>query len=394
MKLLYFCSEAEGGLAEYSRHQATALAVVPNVEVLWLAPYSVTAPDRVHGLPSLGIPKRRSGRNKLRRAVDFAVDTLSPYGALSQQIKRTRPDAVLLSCWSEYFAPLWAPKLRRLQRQAIRFGAVIHDPVRDYVRGPLWWHRYSVRQAYSFLDVAFTHDANPLDTCGGSAALKTDRLPHGPYPVPLGEASKTELRRQFGIPEAAHVLLSFGHIRDGKNLDQIIAALPSIPSAHLLVAGREQSSGQKSATHYRELARRLGVDDRCHWHTGYIPNDEVWKYFRASDLLLLTYSQDFRSASGVLNVNAQFGLPVLASAGAGPLLEAVKRYGLGSILQNPDASSIAQAVPEALRAKGGWQRFAEENSWRINAERVVEALSEKAETRSRSRRPRKALVKC
>jgi len=38
-------------------------------------------------------------------------------------------------------------------------------------------------------------------------------------------------------------------------------------------------------------------------------------------------------------------------------------------------------VPEALRVKGEWQRFAEENSWRINAERVVEALSEKAETR-------------
>lgn len=381
MNLLYFCSEAEGGLAEYSRHQAAALAVVPNVEVLWLAPDSMTAPEKVRALPPLHMPKRESGRSKPRRALDFAVDTLLLYEELSKGIKQTRPDAVLLSSWSEYFAPLWAPKLRRWQRQGIRFGAVIHDPVRDYVRGPLWWHRYSIRQAYSFLDVAFTHDITSLDTCGGSACLKTVQLPHGPYPVLLGEALKTELRRQFGIPETAHVLLSFGHIRDGKNLDQIVAALPSLPAAHLLVAGREQSAGQKPAAHYQEVASRLGVADRCHWHTSYIPSDKVWKYFRLSDLLLLTYSKDFRSASGVLNVNAQFGLPVLASAGAGPLLEAVKEYQLGTILQNPDAPSIAQAVPGALLVAGEWQRFAEENSWRINAERVVQALLEKAETR-------------
>lgn len=381
MRLLYHCAERQGGLAEYSRHQAAALARLPETEILWHAPSAVDIPEGVSPLGALCVAKRQPGRDKLRRAVDFAFDTLSPYRALSQEIAKSRPDAVLLSSWSEYFAPLWAPKLRRWQRQGIRFGAVIHDPVRDYVRGPHWWHRYSIRQAYSFLEVAFTHDSAPLDTCGGSACLETVQLPHGPYPVPLGEASKAELRRKFGIPEAAHVLLSFGHVRDGKNLDQTIAALPSLPSTHLLVAGREQSSGQKPADYYQHLASRLGVADRCHWHTAYIPNEEVWKFFRASDLLLLTYSQDFRSASGVLNVNAQFGLPVLASAGGGPLLDAVKEYQLGLILPNPDATSIAQGVPEALRVKGEWQRFAEENSWRINAERVVEALSEKAETR-------------
>lgn len=381
MRLLYHCAESEGGLAEYSRHQAAALARLPETEILWHAPAAVDIPEGVSPLGALYVAKRQPGRNKLRRALDFAFDTLSPYRALSQEIAKARLDAVLLSSWSEYFAPLWAPKLRRWQRQGIRFGAVIHDPVRDYVRGPHWWHRYSTRQAYSFLDVAFTHDAPALDTCGSSAYLKTVQLPHGPYPVPLGEASKTEMKRHFGIPETAHVLLSFGHIRDGKNLDQIIAALPSLPSAHLLIAGREQSAGQKPAAYYQDLASRLGVADRCHWYTNYIPNDEVWKYFRASDLLLLTYSQDFRSASGVLNVSTQFGLPVLASAGAGPLLEAVKRYGLGSILQHPDATSIAQAVPEALRVKGQWLRFAEENSWRLNAERVVDALSEKADNR-------------
>jgi glycosyltransferase involved in cell wall biosynthesis len=191
---------------------------------------------------------------------------------------------------------------------------------------------------------------------------------------PIGRA---EVRRELGIPADATVLLSFGHIRDGKNLDQVISALPRLPVVHLLVAGREQSQGQKPAGFYRDLAAELGVAERCHFHTGYIPNEMVWRYFRASDMLLLTYSGDFRSASGVLNVNAQFGLPVLASAGRSPLLDAVAEYRLGTVIGQPDAASIADAVPRTLGVKGEWQRFADENSWRINAERVAEALSEK-----------------
>jgi glycosyltransferase involved in cell wall biosynthesis len=296
--------------------------------------------------------------------------------SLAREAKRSKPDAILLANWHEYFSPLWAFNLRMLRRKGIRFGAVIHDPVRDYVLGPAWWHRWSVREAYSFLDSAFTHDVSAPQTFGSKHTFRVVQIPHGPYTVPEGKAERADLRREFGIPEDAKVLLSFGHIRDGKNLDQIIAALPSLPRAYLLVAGREQSLGQKRADYYRNLATGLGVAARCLFHTDYIPNASVWKYFRASDLLMLTYSQDFRSASGVLNVNAQFGLPVLASAGRSPLLDAVAEYGLGTVIEKPDAALIAEAVPRALGVKGDWPRFAGENSWRVNAKRVAQALFE------------------
>jgi glycosyltransferase involved in cell wall biosynthesis len=374
MKILYHCSSPEGGLAEYSRHQAAALAELDEVEVLWQASCGIPAPRGVTELRGLRFRKRRAGRSKLRRALDFAADTLTPCENLVREIDACRPDAVLLSAWSEYFSPLWAPRLGAWEKRGVRFGAVIHDPVRNYVRGPVWWHRLSVRKAYSFLSVAFTHDAETLDDCGGSRKFRTVQIPHGPYPVPAGEADKSALRTVLGIPDQADVLLSFGHIRDGKNLEQIIAALPLLPAAHLLVAGREQSGGQKPVVFYQDLARRLGVADRCHWHTNYIRNDEVWKYFRVSDLLLLVYSQNFRSASGVLNVNSQFGLPVIASAGGGPLLNAVQRYGLGVVIPNTEASSIAEAFPRAFGSRGEWERFTKENGWGVNAECVKHAF--------------------
>lgn len=281
----------------------------------------------------------------------------------------------MLATWHEYFAPLWASSLRALSRKGIRFGAVIHDPVRDYVLGPAWWHRRSVREAYSFLDVAFTHGSLPPETCGSRRVVQVAQIPHGPYAVPEGNTNRANLRRELGIPVDAKVLLSFGHIRDGKNLDQVVSALPNLPDVHLVVAGRAQSMGQKQVGYYRTLSENLGVAARCHFHAEYIPNANVWKYFRASDLLLLTYSQDFRSASGVLNVNAQFNLPVLASAGRGPLLDAVQKYRLGLILSRPSAEIIAEAVPRALGVRGDWGRFRSENSWNQNAEIVAAALA-------------------
>ena len=376
MRLLYHCACAEGGLAEYAREQAAALAALPGIKVVWQAPEALSAPRGTMSATPLQ-EQTYGGRSKICRLMGFVRSNVGPMRALVAEARRCQPDAILLSSWHEYFAPIWAPGLRRLRRQGIRIGAVIHDPVRDYVLGPSWWHRLSVREAYSFLDAAFTHDASPPDTCGAGLPQQVVQIPHGPYVVPEGRAGRAEVRRELGIPEDATVLLSFGHIRDGKSLDQVISALPRLPGVHLLVAGREQSQGQKPAGFYRDLAAELGVAGRCHFHTSYIPNEMVWRYFRASDMLLLTYSGDFRSASGVLNVNAQFGLPVLASAGRSPLLDAVAEYRLGTVIVQPDAASIAEAVPRTLGFKGEWQRFADENSWRINAERVAEALSEK-----------------
>jgi len=374
LKILYHCPLAEGGLAEYSRHQAEALSKLGPIEVLWHGPEEGGAPHGAVATEPLRVAKRSRGRSKWRRALHFAADTLAPYGALAREIKQHKPDAVLLSAWSEYFAPFWAPRLRRIRERGVRFGAVVHEPVRDNARGPLWWHRHSVREAYSFLDVVFTHDADALDPCGSRNPFRTVEVPHGPYRTPQGSADKLSLRREMEIPEQAKVILAFGHIRDGKNLDQIIQALRALQDVHLLVAGREQSGGERPVSCYQQLARDVGVAERCHWHGGYVSEDEVWKYFRASDVLALTYSTNFRSASGVLNVNAQFKLPVIASGGDGPLLKTTRKYGLGVVIDYPKADLIAAACAQTTNLSPDWERFASENSWETNAKLVADAL--------------------
>ena len=375
MNVLYFCAHLEGGLADYASYQAHALAQSKSLRVYWLGPLGLNPPIGVYPLDSLRVSVRNQSRFKLLRGIRFAANTIRLYYILKKQIEVHKPNFVILSSWNEYFSPLWSFWFRHLRRSGIRFCAVMHDPVRSYVVGPNWWHRFSIRQAYSFLDIVFTHDTRPLDLCNSNATFDRVQIPHGPFSVPAGVLDKFQLRREFNIESDSIVLLSFGHIRDAKNLDQIIKALPHLPNVHLIIAGTLQSASQKHPSYYGDLAQSLGVQGRCHWYTHYIDVSLIWKFFRVSDILMLTYDLSFFSASGVLSINAAFQLPVIASAAEGPLIDAVQSYNLGIILDSPDAVSIANAVPRALEIEGQWQRFAIDNSWTTNAERMLEALA-------------------
>ena len=125
----------------------------------------------------------------------------------------------------EYFAPLWAPRFQSLASGGVTFGAMVHDPVRQTVIGPRWWHQWSIASNYSFLREAFVHDPIELDTVRPVAGLRTTVVPHGPYQFPPLALSRDVMREQLRIPRDGLLMLSFGHIRDAKNLDLVLRVM-------------------------------------------------------------------------------------------------------------------------------------------------------------------------
>lgn len=378
-KLLVFCPYSKGGLADYARAQAKALANVAGIEVLWFASDDLHAPESTRRVGRLASPKTGKPSNqvsKATRAFRFLGHCLSPIKALESAIREEQPDAILMASYAEYLAPLWAWRLRRWCQRGLKFGAVVHDPVRDHQVGPSFWHRWSIAEAYSFLDVAFVHEPISLDTVRPMPKLRTVVIPHGLYDFETKLSNRVEARRRLDLPEHAPVFLSFGHIRDGKNLDQFIEMMPDFPEIHLIVAGKEQSSGQKPGSFYQELASRLGVESRIRWNVRHIPESETGVLFGAADHLLLTYSSDFRSASGVLAAAAQFQTPVLASGGEGPMKSAVQRYRLGYFAKPSDPESLRAGIREILSVspQPDWDRFTKSHSWEVNAAKVVKAF--------------------
>ena len=319
---------------------------------------------------------KRQGLSKLANRWASVQQILRHHGQLSRVVADGNYRHVFFGSYAEYLAPLWSGPLVRLAREGVVFGAVVHDPVRDFVVGPLWWHRRSIASAYSFLREAFVHEPVTLDTIRPMPQLRTTVIPIAPFPFPAATTSREEYRRELGIPPKAPLWLSFGHIRDGKNLDLVIRALARFPEAYLVVAGKEQSTGQKPVAFYRDLARQIGVARQCVWLNRFIAREEVGNLFTACDLVLLTYSRDFRSASGVLNAAVYFRKPCVASSGQSNLQTKVTDYQLGIWVEPDDEEALAnglrrwQTAPPVPR----WDAYVADNSWQRNAEIVGDRL--------------------
>jgi len=288
-------------------------------------------------------------------------------------------DAVLIACYSEYFAPLWAPIYRRLSRRGIPVGTIAHDPIRDFVLGPLWWHRWSVREGYSFVRDVFAHDDTPVDFGGPKPeGMRVHRIPLGPFEVAPPQIGRERMREALGFRSTDRVFLSFGQIRDGKNLDRFLRAMADFPGeVKLLVAGSSGGASQRRPTYYQELACELGLADRCTWDLRYIPDEETGDLFAAADFLVMTYSANFRSASGVMNAAVSARKPILASSGPGPFRTAMREYGLGVFVEPDDDAAILKGALHllAVGADGAeWERYERENSWEENARRVKNAF--------------------
>ena len=374
-QLLYFLEESYGGVADYAHEQCQALAAL-GVEVTLLTTpcYPVRSGAQYIRCPRLLEPRpERPIANRWWRGGRYVWIKLENYRRLVQTIRTSGIRRVIIGSFGEYLAPLWSPPLRRLQREGVVFGAVVHDPVRDYVIGPRWWHRWSVGDAYAHLREAFVHEDITLDTMRPNPGLRVTVVPHGIYPYPPPTASREAVRRELALPDDAPVLLAFGNIRDAKNLHLVIESLQHCRRAYLVVAGRVQSAGQRPVAFYRELAARLGVANRCRWMERYVPDEEAANLFAAADVVVLTYSRAFRSASGVLALAANYHVPCLASGGAGPLRTLVQKYALGRWVEPDDLQALVTGLEDLLQRppQPHWLRFREENSWQVNAQRII-----------------------
>ena len=172
MKLLIFSPTPTGGLAEHAHYQARAIhgranrsgvdLEKPKAEVLLLC-----SPDF--------LDERKVGYNKAAvfssdfslfgrfagragELLDKSLKIIGEQWRLAWELVCRRPDAVLLSSYSEYLAPFWVwPHWILARLFGVVYVANLHDPVRDYVLGPKWWHDLSVKMAYWPISVGVVH---------------------------------------------------------------------------------------------------------------------------------------------------------------------------------------------------------------------------------------------
>ena len=160
----------------------------------------------------------------------------------------------------------------------------------------------------------------------------------------------SDIRRRYGIPADALVVVSVARLSGGRGQDVLIRAfrrvLDGLPQAWLLVVG-----GGHDGPSLAELARSLGVADRVVL-TGPVPWAVIPPYFDAGDVFALLRRTRLRSREpsplnlAVLEAQAS-GLPVVVGGlGGGP--DPIRTGRTGSVVDPRSPERVADRLVELL----------------------------------------------
>lgn len=162
------------------------------------------------------------------------------------------------------------------------------------------------------------------------------------------EQDDADSKSSFGFGENSKVLLFFGYVRKYKGLDLLIDALAELVKAddsYRLLAAGEFYDDEKF---YSDRVKSLGLGKHVKLLNRFIPNEEVYKYFAPSDLVVLPY----RSAtqSGILNLAYGFLKPVLVTD-VGGLSEFVDNGKTGYIIPPDSPEELVSGISGFFKQK-------------------------------------------
>jgi glycosyltransferase involved in cell wall biosynthesis len=291
-----------------------------------------------------GVPRRRYAH--LARWLDPAVDlrlldwprhrsmaNLPFTLELTRLVRREQPSLVHLlsntTVWLNLAAPFWRP---------IPLLTTVHDvqvhPGDHETRVlPGWATNLIVRQS----DHVVVHGEK----------LKRLAVDHfGKAPESVHVLSHPAIRRYADIArqerlerrtEGRFTVLLFGRIFAYKGLEQLVRAECAlgdrIPGLRIVIAGRGDDPWL--------LRGLMGDPTRYEVHNRFIEDGEVARLFLDADLAVLPYLE--ASQSGVLNLAAAFGMPVVATD-VGELRETVESNRIGLVVPPNDPDRLADAI--------------------------------------------------
>jgi D-inositol-3-phosphate glycosyltransferase len=237
---------------------------------------------------------------------------------------------------------------------------------------------------YKTADLLFVHSNVNKKDLANQVKIEEDKIkvvPHGDFDNYISDQipSKWEVRKFFNLSPEQNVLLFFGAIKEYKGLDILFDSLSQV--AHkvinltLIIAGMPDpiELGQE----YKNMISKLPKEISVIFHDKFIPNEDLEKYFIASDVIVLPYRRI--SHSGVLHLAYSFGRPVIAT-NVGDFLESIEEGRSGFVVAANSPESLSEKIVQTFSNKrkleemGEYARHLSESkySWKNSAELMKE----------------------
>jgi len=327
--------------------------------------------------PSLLFPGRTQydeSDSPLRVESERIIDSINPvsWRRAADRIAQLEPDLVVVKWWQPFFAPalhwITSSVKRRIKTSVVFLCHNVLPHESSVVDRMLVRHGLGGADAYL---VQSSEDGDRLrDIMPGSVSG------FNPHPIydwfDMGRYTRDQAREELGL--SGRVLLFFGLIRPYKGVDVLLRAFAELGNdldASLLIVGEFY----EDRAPYDALIEELGIAGRVRVIGNYVPNEDVEKYFKACDLVVLPY----RSAtqSGIVQTAFTFDKPVVVTR-VGGLPDVVIEGRTGYIVPPDDAPALATAIrrffdenmgePMAAGIREDVDRF----SWRHCVDTLIE----------------------
>ncbi|MCH7549762.1 MAG: glycosyltransferase [Candidatus Krumholzibacteriota bacterium] len=326
--------------------------------------------------PSFLFPGRTQydeSNSPLRVESERIIDSINPlsWRRAAARIAELRPDLVVVKWWQPFFAPALRSITSAVQHRTgspvvfLCHNVLPHESsIVDRVLA-----RHGLGRADAYL-LQSSEDEQKLQSI-----LPGSRTGFNPHPMydwfNMGHYSRDQARESLGV--TGRVLLFFGLVRSYKGVDVLLRAFARVGEkldATLLIVGEFY----EDRVPYETLISELDIGDRVRIVDRYVPNEEVEKYFKASDLVVLPY----RSAtqSGIVQTAFSFKIPVIVTR-VGGLPDVVIDGKTGYIVPPDDPPALGAAIRRffdegaAERMSAGIREDAERFSWRHCVEALI-----------------------
>ncbi|MEO5501187.1 MAG: glycosyltransferase [Ginsengibacter sp.] len=275
------------------------------------------------------------------------INSINPLNwiKVGNEIKKLKPDLVVVRFWLPFMGPCLGTILRRIKSNNFTRVVCIADNIIPHEKRPgdKSFTKYFIKPVDEFIIMS---EKVLKDLKSIAPGKKAKIIPHPLYDN-FGEIISMEAARaHLYLDPKAVIVLFFGFIRKYKGLDLLLEAFKLIAeksydlNLKLLIAG-EFYDDKKN---YELLLNDPSIKNRLILHTHFISNEEVKYFFCAANCVI----QPYRSAtqSGVTPLAYYFEKPmIITNVGGLPALVQDKKAGL---IAEPNAEDIAKKILEFI----------------------------------------------
>ena len=268
--------------------------------------------------------------------IERCVNTINPFNWIKtgRQLRRERPDFILLKYWTPFMAPCFGTIARIARKNGHTKVICQIDNVEPHehhvVDRP--FNRYFLGSVDGFIYMSEQVHRELREYTSAPALFS----PHPMFENFGNSVERGEACRRLNLDPSKRYLLFFGLIRDYKGLDILLDAWKSVEDKdlRLLIAGEFYASREK----YVPAIESLG--ERVHLHDSFVAEEDVKYWFSVADAVVLPYRT--ATQSGVTQVAYNFRVPLIVTD-VGGLAEIVPDGKVGFVVQ-PDAAAVAGAI--------------------------------------------------